>query len=312
MKCFRPIRIFSHDINDYITVPCGKCPACRLNRSRDWQNRLQIEQRNVHYMCNNYFFTLTYDTPHLKYCHIKDDYAGVDLPRVPVVNKRDCQLFLDRLRKNIVRSGKMSDPSMKPFTYFLVSEYCPTSMRPHYHVILMHVPILDFWDMYKLVLESWNNGFVLGSAMSPEHCGYSTKYCLCDMDLPWFYPKHARPFILASKGIGKCFATDAMKLYYVKNNRKILEMNGFTYRLPRYLKEKLFPEEILGIEAAEFFLDACDENELMNDRRNRVIDPDVAYAMELKRQADEKKCAKALKKYKQRKINKDKDVPDSY
>lgn len=65
-----------------ITVPCGKCIDCRLDRSRDWALRCMHELQTSEFgAC---FVTLTYDDAHL--------------PEGRSLDYRDFQLFMHRLR----------------------------------------------------------------------------------------------------------------------------------------------------------------------------------------------------------------------
>ena len=45
-----------------IEVPCGRCRACRVRRSREWATRMLYE---MDYHCKSTFATLTYDDEHL-------------------------------------------------------------------------------------------------------------------------------------------------------------------------------------------------------------------------------------------------------
>ena len=67
-----------------LLVPCGKCMACRIAKTREWTVRMMNES-NCH--DKNVYVTLTYS----------DDYLPEDLS----LSKREAQLFLKRLRKSI-------------------------------------------------------------------------------------------------------------------------------------------------------------------------------------------------------------------
>jgi hypothetical protein len=95
---------------------------------------------------NPLFITLTYRDWHPPF---RTDRA---LPQDKSVNKRDCQLFLKRLRKNYDtlqrRSGIEKSRRLK-LKYFLVSEYGTHTKRAHYHLILLNL------TEPRLIDKSW-------------------------------------------------------------------------------------------------------------------------------------------------------------
>jgi len=93
-----------------VSVPCGQCIGCRLDRSKQWAIRMQHEA-SLHQ--DNCFITLTYS----------DD----KLPGDGGLCLRDFQLFMKRLRKRF--SGQL-------IRFFHCGEYGDDTSRPHYHSIL--------------------------------------------------------------------------------------------------------------------------------------------------------------------------------
>lgn len=91
-----------------MTVSCGQCIGCRLERSRQWAIRC-VHETQMH--ADNCFITLTYD----------DD----NLPFGGTLHRPDFQKFMKRLRKN-----------QGPCRVFYCGEYGETTLRPHYHAIL--------------------------------------------------------------------------------------------------------------------------------------------------------------------------------
>lgn len=96
-----------------ITIPCGKCTACKLNHAKEWGIRCAIETK---YNPISYFLTLTYDDEKLFYT--------ADQQAHPSLNKKHLQDFIKKLRKKYT------------VRYFACGEYGPKTGRPHYHVIL--------------------------------------------------------------------------------------------------------------------------------------------------------------------------------
>jgi len=93
-----------------MTVPCGQCITCRLERTRTWAIRCMHEAA-LHEQ--NIFTTITYDEEHLPY--------GETLVR------SDLQKFIKRLRKKV--------PNLR---IFYCGEYGDTTDRPHYHALLFN------------------------------------------------------------------------------------------------------------------------------------------------------------------------------
>lgn len=100
-----------------VTVPCGQCIGCRLERSRQWAIRLVHEGQLHEDKC---FLTLTYDDKHL--------------PGGNTLVKSHFQNFMKRLRK------KYPDKSIR---YFHCGEYGETTKRPHYHAIIYGLTFED-------------------------------------------------------------------------------------------------------------------------------------------------------------------------
>lgn len=135
MPCYRPLHGFrsrhvnasgkrniifnqSEGFNDFpVTLPCGQCIGCRLERSRQWAMRCMHEASLYEKNC---FITLTYDPKFL--------------PPGGTLVKKHFQDFMKRLRKKF--------HSQKVRVYYC-GEYGEKNARPHYHAILFN---LDFDD----------------------------------------------------------------------------------------------------------------------------------------------------------------------
>jgi len=91
-----------------LSVPCGQCMGCRLERSRQWAIRCMHEGQMHEENC---FITLTYDEE--------------NLPDNGQLVLSDLQKFWKRLRKK-----------GHSFRYFACGEYGPSTERPHYHALV--------------------------------------------------------------------------------------------------------------------------------------------------------------------------------
>lgn len=95
---------------DYVrslTLPCGQCVGCRLERSRQWAVRCMHESQMHDQSC---FVTLTY----------KGECPEEGL------RYRDFQLFMKRLRKQVG----------KKIRFYMCGEYGEAKGRPHFHACL--------------------------------------------------------------------------------------------------------------------------------------------------------------------------------
>lgn len=171
MACFSPLSAWQLDSGEIVfaergkvrrelTLPCGQCIGCRLERSRQWAVRCMHEsQMHAH----NSFITLTYDDEHL--------------PRHGSLEYRHFQLFMKRLRK--LYSG---------VRFYMCGEYGEQYGRPHYHACLFGVDFTDrdFYrrlpsgsDLYtSKILESlWPSGFSSVADVTFESAAYVARYC---------------------------------------------------------------------------------------------------------------------------------------
>ena len=124
MACFHPLKAFRtaggeiifnphrQDTVADLTLPCGQCVGCRLERSRQWAIRC-VHEASLHK--DNCFITLTYAPEHL--------------PADNSLNYRDFQLFMKRLRKRFPESK---------IRFYMCGEYGENFGRPHFHACLFN------------------------------------------------------------------------------------------------------------------------------------------------------------------------------
>lgn len=96
-----------------VTISCGRCIGCRLEKSRQWAIRCVHEAKSHK---DNCFLTLTYNDEHL--------------PKDGSLSKKDIQKFIKRVRKHY---------ESKDIRYLYCGEYGENNLRPHYHVCLFGV-----------------------------------------------------------------------------------------------------------------------------------------------------------------------------
>ena len=178
-----------------VTVPCGKCAACRVNHSSQLATRIMHEFEYAWDI--GCFVTLTYSPE-----HCPSDYA---------VHKDALQRFFKRVRRHLEYHNKGTLRA-----YFACGEYGDKRGRPHYHVLLLG------WHPYDLVyhgksysgepiytsktMESlWPFGFCPIGTLTRKSSGYVARYakkCVGDGS------SRQKPFLLYSRNIrlsnGKC------------------------------------------------------------------------------------------------------------
>lgn len=248
MQCFKPVKVYLSDeaiakrqervdmpllyrMSRFVYVPCGKCPACLSRRRSMWSTRLHYE---VKASLSAYFITFTYDDEHLPLKILNRN--GV-ISYVPVVCKRDIQLFLKRFRKLI-----------SPFKirYFVVSEYGPDNLRPHYHMLLFNYPNELYGKLNEFLELSWSNGFIRVDPVNPARINYVTGYCLDSSTLPEYLDKN---FMLCSRrpGLGASFLdNDALVSYHRSKLDDTCYMSDgndtIKAKMPRYYSDRIFSD----------------------------------------------------------------------
>lgn len=243
----------------HIYVPCGKCEACLTNRRSQWTFRLKQELKVA---ISSFFFTLTYDDFNLPYkCSGK--------VRFPCVCKRDVQLFLKRLRKRI-----------EPFKirYFIVSEYGPSTFRPHYHGIIFNFPNELKNKLDEILESSWQCGFVRVDPISDGRIHYVTGYCLDKSQIPDFLVPN---FMLCSRrpALGSNFLDVAGVVDYCESNStdiwRFVDSHGKSQavKLPKYYRERLFSDTLnakIASHNAEFHSQAY--NAILRQQSRWLVD----------------------------------------
>lgn len=186
--------------------------------------QLELQQNPV--AC---FVTLTYDDEHL--------------PSDGNVSKRDCQLWLKRLREKIY-------PRL--LRYFLAAEYGEENGRPHYHAIVYGVGPVES----ELLSSTWTQGFVHVGLAEPKSMSYVSGYVLKKWGKREQYlnPNKTPEFQLRSlrPGIGAVAVHALVTAYRSPGGQIALEKLGWLsplvrigpkiYPLGRYLSTKVANE----------------------------------------------------------------------
>lgn len=151
------------DIQRTLSLSCGQCIGCRLERARQWSVRCMHEASLWEHNC---FVTLTYDDAHLPK-HSSLDYSHF-------------QGFMRRLRRHVVNG--------KPVRYFVGGEYGGSFGRPHFHACIFNWDFTDKKYLMKsgagsvlydsdVLSKLWPFGFSSIGDVTFESAGYVARYC---------------------------------------------------------------------------------------------------------------------------------------
>lgn len=229
--CIRPISLEGEKF------PCGKCALCQAKRRRDWSFRLGVE---LNYSTSAYFVTMTYDETNIP-----------KINGVGTLRKRDCQLFLKRLRNeqrkrvskihkcNLKTAGKliMKIPEYR-IKYYLVGEYGDRTRRPHYHALIFNL----MPSIKDTIGQIWKYGSCKVGTVTPSSINYCTKYMLKQQ----FGKKDWRdkPFTLMSRrpAIGSQYLEHS-KHHIENESLTVRNTNGNFQAMPRFYRDRIWTEK---------------------------------------------------------------------
>lgn len=214
-----------------VMIPCGKCAGCRIDQANDWATRAAIEAKLYPVNC---FVTLTYDNKHL--------------PKNRSLVKKDVQNFLKRLRNH-------ADQKLR---YLCSGEYGPTTLRPHYHLIIYNYRPKDLKRFKQNITENWlytseeltriwGKGYTIIGNVTYQSAAYVARYVLkkaYGLTKEIYIKHHREPeFTLASRrgGLGTGAFENKAIWAQIKRNQGILikQDNGVVLKkIPQFLREK--------------------------------------------------------------------------
>lgn len=189
MSCFSPLKgyrspegglIFKQQLKadgspDTMSVACGQCFGCRLDRSRMWAARIMHE---AHEWPVNSFVTLTYRDPWK--CDAEQFKDGYYIPSNGSLAHGHFQDFMKRLRYH--------HPD-QPIRYYMCGEYGDDNYRPHYHACLFNCGWPDaeriqsgpsgepLWTS-KTLASIWKYGYVSVAPLTPANAAYTARYVM--------------------------------------------------------------------------------------------------------------------------------------
>lgn len=250
VKCLNPQSIVNPYTNERLLVECGKCKACRIRKGAIASMKCKLESLSHKYTM---FITLTYADPFLPLMdvafsdkfnipdyiveHTKRFGVGVIIGEgdfnekfiytlknktntkgyLPHLSKRDAQLFMKRLRKNIAKY------ETEKLRYYLVGEYGPVHFRPHLHLLLWFSSDKTYEVIRQAVSESWRYGRIDVEVSKGQSADYVAKYVNGNCSLPRIYQQEkTKPFALHSNHLGEMVLQKSKEEIYQLSAREVV------------------------------------------------------------------------------------------
>lgn len=226
VTCENPKIIKNKYTDEKVSVPCGKCSACRNAKVAELVNRLDFESSFHRY---TYFITLTYDDEHLPKAKVSklgnETCVSVDFDSLhldvseelvsdlsfashdvkvfsekafsfglSVVKKADFQNFIKNIRQKVFRTfGEVdSTGTSTKIRYFAVSEYGKKHLRVHWHGLLWFDSSEVRRILYKLISTCWSFGRFDVQIVNNGATNYVAKYINSVSIYPQLY--NSQPF----------------------------------------------------------------------------------------------------------------------
>lgn len=262
MPCYKPLDAYhapggisfnrSESFGTPVSLPCGQCIGCRLEKAKEWA--LRCHHESIMHRDNS-FVTLTYDDHHIP------DHRNLHYPHF--------QKFLRKLRKKL----------KKPVRFYMCGEYgdrcekhsinscpeCGPIQRPHYHAILFGVRFEDsyLWAVREgnrvyrspTLEKLWEHGNSEIGSVTFQSAGYVARYIIkkqngeraqiydvADQETGEIITRRVAPFTRMSlkPGIGKSWY-DKHKSDLWPHDFAVLP-DGRETSVPRYYRELLEKE----------------------------------------------------------------------
>lgn len=253
----------------HIPFPCGRCPACKRRRVNQWVFRMRQEEK---VSTSAYFVTLTYAT----------STVPISNKGYMTLRKKDFQDFMKRLRE---RERKYNRVNLK---YYACGEYGETRFRPHYHIILFNLAVLENINL------AWNKGDVHIGKVSGASIAYTCKYIDKEKRIPLHRnDDRQKEFSLMSKGLGKNYLTPQMVKYHRSHldRNYCLDTDGRKVALPKYYRDKIFSDDEKRINREYIVNHKTERTNLLKKRIKRLYGDDMDFDtyMDLSKEARYKK-----------------------
>lgn len=183
---YEKFKLINDELVNIQRIPCGNCIGCRLEYSKQWATRCELESRSWE---NNWFITLTYDNEHLE---IPEEIFSKNTGEIYKNNGTwtGC-LKPEHLTKFFkdLREFYRTHYNHTNIRFFACGEYGENFQRPHYHAIIFNLPITPdklklhtINENYQAIYECqelekiWGKGFVSLGEVTFSSCAYVARY----------------------------------------------------------------------------------------------------------------------------------------
>lgn len=283
MPCYNPLRAWrSQSVNESgkrslvfkpagafldmpVTVPCGVCIGCRLDKSREWAMRCMHERDTCEESC---FLTLTYNDKNVPW------NMSLYLP--------DFQKFMKRLRKRFgfaVNSKGVSNGKPR-IRYFACGEYGDRFERPHYHACIFGYRPSDcrFWKtsesgyrVYRsdILDHVWSCGDVYIGDVGFQSAAYVARYVFKKVTgdaAPAHYGDRCPEFVVMSRnpGLGAKWIEQYKDEVFTRDE---VIVDGSVVKPPRFYEQFISDKDLQRIKKKRMLLSQSEES---SSRRLRV------------------------------------------
>jgi len=248
MACYEPVSGYRHRetmefvfgerrplaTHERLSLPCGRCIGCKLERARQWSVRICHEASLYD---SNFFVTLDYD-PKGEESPESTGNWGLQYPHF--------QKFMRRVRK----CGELrvaGDGVASAIRFFVAGEYGRRHGRPHWHAILFNLALPDKVSLANGKFQStrleelWSHGHCDVGSVNPASASYVAGYTLEKVSASEYVSKEGEvvrpPFVCMSlkPGIGaQWYSRFSGDLF----PHDFAVQDGKKYKVPRYYSKK--------------------------------------------------------------------------
>lgn len=282
LACYHPLAAFRTaggevvfaergDIVGSLSLACGQCVGCRLERSRQWAVRCMHEAALWEHNC---FVTLTYDDDHIP--------AGNSLCY------SDFQKFVKRVRRRF---------SSARARFYMAGEYGEEFGRPHYHACFFDLDFpdkllcsrLDGSPVYRsAILERlWPYGFSSIGEVNFKSAAYVARYVMkkvtgasADCHYEWIDQTTGEIFARVPEfnrmslkpGIGAGWIDRFMSDVYPHGQ---VVVNGVECKPPRYYDKRFGLVDAIGLEQLQYSRDLYARAHAEDSTERRLLDREI-------------------------------------
>lgn len=228
-----------------LSLPCGQCLSCRLEKVADWTTRLVHESKFHDEMM---FITLTYQNDPI------------------TLIKKDVQNFMKRLRKSVYP---------KKIKFFACGEYGENYARPHYHIIVFghefpdkkHIKTTETGEKLYIsdsLTNLWKRGICNFGNVTPASCRYVAGYVVKKITgarKDEYYQGRLPEFVTMSRGNRLNPENSIGRQWFDKYHNELFVddfviIDGKKSKIPKYYEkrmEKLYKKQLDDIKQKREF-----------------------------------------------------------